>query len=237
MANNQNKILHKDELKMKYGDTKIGVIELKREVKEAIKEGGFLPRDTYVATLRRPEDGMGVVFSPLSYYATMNMEYMPRYEAEVSKTYIQPIVYCLLKYTDKESREATYFCMDRIGDDGDARLTDMSSIGVGGHVDDGESVVDAFYRELKEEVGIEQEHIMNATRMGYIYDPTTNVGKVHLGIVFLIELVTNEIEVAEKDKLRGCWVTFDHLEQLRDEGKLESWSDLCVDELREGKRL
>lgn len=228
----QNKVLDKDNLAAKYADVKIGVIPFSPELKEAIGSGGFLSNDTVI---KRQEVIRGIdtlTSTPIHFEVTLKMQYMPRSEAEVEISVLQPISYCVLEVGDRDSLK--YFCTKRIGNAGDERLSGLYSIGVGGHVEDGESLTDAFYREMKEEVAVDTEDIFTVKRLGYIYDGSTEVGKVHLGFVFLVSLNHNNIMVKDTDKLTGEWVTMKQLDQFAKAGKLEKWSELCIDVLKKG---
>ena len=223
----QDVILKQEDLDAKYGNTKVGAIKLFPEINDLIGKGKFIPhRQSYVTYLK----GTRSITSTLNLAIHSNMEYLPRCKVELDETFLQPINYVVLKYRDSENSGWKYFCTKRIGG-GEARLTGLYAIGIGGHVDGGEDLVDSMYRELAEEVGLVQDDITYYERLGYIYDQSTAVGRVHLGLVVVMKLQNNKITVKEKDKLTGEWVTLDTLRGYAKEGKLESWSEIILDKL------
>ena len=82
-------------------------------------------------------------------------------------------------------------------------------------------------RELDEEVTIESD--FRESRVGLIYDSSTEVGRVHLGVVHRFELVRPNVRSNEADLAETSFVSVDELRQDRD--RLETWSQLCLDAL------
>lgn len=229
----QNKQLTAEALAKKYGDTMVGVVPLTDNLKKALGKGGLLTDATYVEQATVLHGRPVTVKTPITSYATGNMEYMRRCEAEINEEYLQPITYALIQHGQRGN--VKFFCTKRIGEGGDERLNGLYSIGIGGHIDDLESIPDAFYRELEEEIGMFRHDIFVSQAIGTIYDTSTAVGRVHLGLVRRIWVSRDNINVKEPDKLEGSWKTIDELVGLKDEGRLESWSALCVNYLMENK--
>ena len=82
-------------------------------------------------------------------------------------------------------------------------------------------------RELDEEVSIEcngQKRIV-----GLIYDDSTEVGRVHLGIVHIMQLKSCKVQTRE-DHLEDAG--FEPVETIKAElERLENWSQLCMKHL------
>ena len=117
--------------------------------------------------------------------ALAHMEFAPRSQMETNPAYKQFIPYCLLRH------DTRLVCYRRSSGASETRLHGLYSIGWGGHVNSSDQVLplwndaiisQTFYRELKEEIDV---RINKSPRLvGFINDDTTEVGKVHLGIVF-----------------------------------------------------
>lgn len=219
MAKKENLQLKKEELKEKYGDAYVmGVPE---ELVSSLLKDVYTPKeDVFVSSVKENE----IIKSPLHIAINRSLEPMLRYEAEVDPSFKQVIPYVVLRYQDK------VYCTHRLNG-GDARLVGGYSIGTGGHIDDHEDIYEGFRRELKEEVGITISDIMGYTINGFIYDNSTAVNSVHLGIVITVVVSRSDIECLEKEKLSGEWVNYKKLKKLYDDGKLESWSKIVADNL------
>lgn len=131
------------------------------------------------------------------------------------------------------NEEGSVFGTLRIG--GDSRLQGKISIGLGGHMDGGEDMDTALYRELEEEVGLKIDDIVSAVYRGSIYSEETEVDSVHLGLVYILTTNAVSVECLEKDTLEGRWFTIDELGALRNEGRMESWSEIVFDNILAGE--
>ncbi len=82
-------------------------------------------------------------------------------------------------------------------------------------------------REFAEEVIL--DGAIDAPIVGLIYDPSNDVGKVHLGVVHLMQLDGPNMRAREEDLLEAGFLS---LSQIRSEiDRLETWSRLCVEHL------
>lgn len=233
-ANVQNKQLDKSELERKYGDTKVGVVPVDDLVATAISACRPFSKNAEVVQSAMHAKGIKTTIrTPLRMHVSNHLQYMPRAVAELDESFLQPIVYNVV--TARENGRHMYFCTTRIGDYGDPRLKGLMSVGIGGHVDDGETIYSSAERELKEEVGITRSDIFSLSIVGYIHDRSTAVGRVHLGIVRDVWLNHMDISVQEQDKLRGEWVSLDDLILFRNNGWLESWSAIVVTAIENGE--
>lgn len=114
------------------------------------------------------------------------LAFLDRPIAEVSEDYVQLIPYCVIL------RGREIFRYRRKGSEG--RLTGLLSVGVGGHINpiDGDVPDERMYykalrRELLEEVGHDIGEV-KPVPLGIIYDPSNAVGKVHVGVVHVINI-------------------------------------------------
>jgi predicted NUDIX family phosphoesterase len=130
---------------------------------------------------------------------------------------------------------ARCWAMRRTRAQSEARLHDKLSLGVGGHMerpDAGEDdpILAALRRELHEEVCL--PHTPTLRFIGLINDDSTEVGQVHLGLLYeasLSEEIMAEVAVRETDKHIGQWMTDAQLE--RERARLETWSQIALDAL------
>ncbi len=123
------------------------------------------------------------------------------------------------------------FLMRRTRAGGDARLHDRWSIGVGGHVnpEDG-GVAGGIAREWAEELDApwEPEPVL----VGLLNDDSTPVGRVHVGLVYLVEAEGRPVAVRETHKLEGAFATPAECRGVQD--RMETWSSLVFDHLFPG---
>jgi predicted NUDIX family phosphoesterase len=120
--------------------------------------------------------------------------------------------------------------MRRTSAGGDARLHDLWSIGVGGHLNPGDGdVPGGLRREWAEELVADFEPPFTA--IGLLNDDTTPVGAVHVGIVYVADAGGRPVAIRETDKLTGAFASTDEVAAVRD--AMETWSRLVFDALTE----
>jgi predicted NUDIX family phosphoesterase len=151
--------------------------------------------------------------------------FIPRPEAERDPSYKQIIPYVTL------CRDDQVFATRRLSQGGESRLHGLLSLGVGGHInpadDDAASpLMNGLRREVAEEVRIERAGAL--VPRGVINDDTNEVGSVHLGFFFTLD-VEGEVTVRETEKLSGEWLRLSDLCGLK--GQMETWSQLIVEAL------
>lgn len=112
------------------------------------------------------------------------------------------------------------------------RLQAHRSIGFGGHVDftdiTNKDPVEAIYnsirREFKEELGVK---IQIPTLNRCIIDTSNEVGSVHVGLPFMIELDKDTIQINQDEIHDSKWI---HIEDIRkDIDSYESWSKMLLE--------
>lgn len=160
------------------------------------------------------------------------LSFQPRSEMETDPSYKQLIPYVLLQWTDEQG-VTKLFTYTRGGGGGEARLHAKRSVGIGGHIsrEDAAGGSDPYatgmQRELQEEIQLESSY--QEFRDGLIYDPSTDVGKVHLGVVHRFVLQSPSVTSNEADLADGGFVSVDDLRANKDQ--LETWSQLAIDAL------
>lgn len=162
-----------------------------------------------------------------------------RDEVEDDPTFKQVIPYTVFRWTNPSSRHrptgSLVFCYTRGAGGAESRLHRKRSLGVGGHVDEvdfeGQWRPDiayniAHYRELGEEVefGIPAD----LSPIGFLNDDSDPVGRVHLGIVHLIEPQRPDVHSCEPGTLdEAGWISVSLLPGLAEQ--FESWSRILIE--------
>lgn len=169
------------------------------------------------------------------YLATLldpsNNFFMDRADAEEDPSYKQLIPYALFHHA------GSFLHYYRGKSGGESRLHARGSIGVGGHINPVDRRADplgrdtylaAVERELTEELMMSGTHTNEP--IAILNDDSSEVGKVHLGIVHLIELTDRKVE-SNEDALSD--LSFKSVEELKTTAyqALEGWSQCCVDSL------
>ncbi|PYJ22298.1 MAG: hypothetical protein DME99_05875 [Verrucomicrobia bacterium] len=174
----------------------------------------------------------GLNFEPEKYLSAIllrgNNLFLPRDQAEQNPAYKQIIPYALIVF---ENRVLRYVRGKKAGEQ---RLVAKGSIGIGGHMSeekdkflwhttDEQAYRAGVEREVNEEIPFEDRIV------ALLNDDTTDVGRVHLGIVHIFKLAAPKIEKREAMITGLTFLTKEELVSRRE--SLESWSQICVDSL------
>ncbi|ATD30085.1 NUDIX domain-containing protein [Macrococcoides bohemicum] len=166
----------------------------------------------------------------LEIYETLSKyEVKRRGDMEEDPSYKQLISYCIL---ENENDEILVY--ERLTGGGEARLHGLSSIGIGGHMnqlDDTQIegvLLDNAARELEEEVGVKDVNPLNLNLIGFINDDDNEVGRVHIGLVFKLKVKASEVYVNETDTLKIEWKPENTLMQG---AEYESWSRIIIESI------
>jgi len=176
----------------------------------------------------------GLNFAPQKYLGALLSRgknfFLPRAQAENDPAYKQIIPYVLLMFADK----VLYYVRGKKA--GEQRLVAKGSIGIGGHMNEGDESFFALdevayragvEREVNEEIKIDTK--FEDRIVALLNDDTTDVGRVHLGIVHVFKLAEPKVEKREAMITNLTFLTKDELVARRE--SLESWSQICVDSL------
>jgi predicted NUDIX family phosphoesterase len=144
----------------------------------------------------------------------------PRQAMEADPSFKQIIPYLVLRDGER------YFLMRRTRAGGDARLHDAWSIGVGGHVNPGDvDLAGGLLREWSEE--LVADFVPEFRLVGLLNDDTTDVGRVHLGAVYIADAAGRPVAIRETDKLTGAFASPAQVAEVAE--RLETWSRLAFD--------
>ncbi|MEZ6137458.1 MAG: phosphoesterase [Pirellulaceae bacterium] len=172
-------------------------------------------------------------FCPDAFDALLNpefMEFRPRSTVEDDPTFKQLIPYAILQ-SDNEG-ETCIFQYTRGKGQGEKRLHAKRSIGIGGHISREDAEGEDLYRsgmlrELTEEMVVDGDY--QETLVGFIYDDTSPVGRVHLGVVHQLVLKQPTARARESDLVDSGFEPLAALKSQLD--SFETWSQLCLDNL------
>lgn len=146
--------------------------------------------------------------------------FIDRKVAEVSPRYRQIIPYVVIRNGND------YFVLRRTAKQTEGRLHHKLSLGIGGHINPGNSLVDGMQKELDEEVSIATTYDLEF--LGIVNDNTTDVGRVHLGAAYRLDVELKSVTVKETEKMIGQWISRAALRETR--SAMESWSQIVYDE-------
>jgi predicted NUDIX family phosphoesterase len=175
----------------------------------------------------------GLNFEPQRYLnailARGNNHFLNRAGAESDPTHKQIIPYALLACGDR----VLHYVRGKKA--GEPRLVAKGSIGIGGHLNDDDESLFAWdeqayragvEREVSEEVQIETP--FEDRIVALLNDDTTEVGRVHLGVVHVFRLQEAKVQKREAMFTNLAFLTKNELLERR--GMLER-SQICVDHL------
>lgn len=157
------------------------------------------------------------------------LSFQPRSQMETDPSFKQLIPYVLLEWSDPDGTRHL-FTYTRGGGGGESRLHAKRSVGIGGHISREDAVegADPYFtgmqRELSEEVQLNSAY--QEFRDGLIYDPSNDVGKVHLGVVHRFVLEEPNVASNEADLAEGGFVAIEEL--FAEIERLETWSQLAL---------
>jgi predicted NUDIX family phosphoesterase len=161
-----------------------------------------------------------------------NNFFIPRPEAETNPAYKQIIPYALIAF------EKTVLHYVRGKKAGEQRLVAKGSIGIGGHMNEADESLFAMdeeayragvEREVNEEIKIDTP--FEDRIVALLNDDSTEVGRVHLGIVHIFKLKEPKVQKREAMITGLTFLTKEELMTRRE--SLETWSQICVDALEQ----
>ncbi|MEM7145094.1 MAG: hypothetical protein AAF591_08140 [Verrucomicrobiota bacterium] len=159
-----------------------------------------------------------------------NNYFLDRDDAEDDPSHKQIIPYAIFHH---QGRLLHYV---RGGGSGEKRLAAKGSIGIGGHINaedeeaaslEKDTYLTGVEREVDEELNLESDHTQSI--VGLINDDSTEVGSVHLGVVHLFDLASDQVTSNEDNIVDLAFLTREELKARHD--NLETWSQILVENL------
>ncbi len=172
-----------------------------------------------------------------------NTEYRPRSTMEQDPSFKQLIPYVVFRVLASDG-QYHYFHYTRGSGQGEQRLHAKKSVGVGGHISledtqHPDAYLAGMQRELTEEVhigavvedrdgdsGSATESPYLGRIIGLINDDSNEVGRVHLGVVHLVDLAEPIVTAREKDLLDARFSSPQDLEKMLEQ--FETWSQIAL---------
>lgn len=159
--------------------------------------------------------------------------FLDRKLAEEDPSHKQIIPYIVVAHNGQ------YLLYRRSKKQGESRLHNKFSLGFGGHINDIDGndhtdtnlILAAMVRELNEEVFLPS--IRQLSIVGFINDDSNAVGKVHLGVAFVVEATNDHFVVNEPEMIEARWCDANAIEEALP--NLESWSQLLWSQLFRGR--
>ena len=212
-----------------------------------IRLGGVVPGTQHLSPMQKNEENVLVIRRALfdelgafqglerdadryieAFMTRQNNFFLPRSRAEQDPAFKQIIPYVIFTF------EGTILRYVRGAKSGEKRLVDKASIGIGGHINDSDESLFSFdkdayraavHREVAEELKFEGRWEDRLTAL--INDDSSEVGKVHLGVVHVVALRSAAVRPGEKAIRELRFLPPQELRKQRD--KLESWSQIVLD--------
>ena len=171
-----------------------------------------------------------------------NHNFMARAQAETNPNFKQIIPYVVI--TDGKS--ILHYVRGKKA--GEQRLVAKGSVGIGGHINDvdykepllaftneplrastfgSQEFQDAVEREVREELSI--QGVFDAKPIGLINDDSTEVGRVHFGVVHVLFCTPDKVKKNEQVITQVEFIPIEELKAKRDQ--METWSQLCIDNI------
>jgi predicted NUDIX family phosphoesterase len=158
-------------------------------------------------------------------YILGNYSFLSRAIAEDDPGFKQIIPYVLIRHQDR------FLLAQRTSRQTEKRLHNKYSVGIGGHINDLEQsdghkdVLHAgLERELNEEVRVLGKRLA-LNLVGIISDDSTDVGKVHLGLVFVLDVDSDQYRIEEPELMTARWAPADILREKFP--LMETWSQIA----------
>lgn len=165
-----------------------------------------------------------------AFLAPENNYFLARDDAEEDPSHKQIIPYALFHCRGR------FLHYVRGGKSGEKRLADKGSLGIGGHINSDDAAqasvekdtyLTGVEREMNEELLLRTPYRQRIAAL--INDDSSPVGQVHIGVVHLFDLDSEDVAANEAPITHLEFLSREELHARRD--RLETWSTICLDHL------
>jgi predicted NUDIX family phosphoesterase len=176
--------------------------------------------------------------------------YLPRESVETDEDWLQIVPYVMVRHPRPDNDDGDWFLgYVRPNEQMEDRLAGRHSIGIGGHVSQTDNhavlphssemrklltmvdvaalsapVARGLVREISEELVLRD--IRGCQPVGLIYDSSTTVGRVHLGVAMVLDVASTSLASNDAGVTNLQWMSYRSLHTQRD--MYESWSRFCI---------
>lgn len=154
--------------------------------------------------------------------------FMEREPAEADSSFKQIIPYLVVHH------DGDLLQVRRLEEQSEERLHSLLSIGLGGHLNpidrDASALLEAgINRELTEELHMDTSY--DPRFIGVVNDDSNDVGSVHFGLTYRIDLSTRDVSIRETDHMEGAFESVETLAERNDASRerFETWSRMLLD--------
>jgi predicted NUDIX family phosphoesterase len=152
-----------------------------------------------------------------------------RSELEEDPSFKQIIPYAIISNKD------SFYLFTRRSGQTEKRLHNKLHLGVGGHMNPGSSkepgdqyLINELKREFFEEVNLLNGCLIEDIEFfGFINDDSISVGRVHLGLLYIIHVSNKDVVINETDKMSAEWIDKTDLVDYYEE--METWTKIAID--------
>ena len=152
-----------------------------------------------------------------------------RNELEEDPSFKQIIPYAII------SCKESFYLFKRTSKQTEKRLHNQMTLGVGGHMNPDnfmdskkQYLIDELKREFFEEVKLLNACLIEDIEfIGFINDDTISVGRVHIGLLYHIQVSNKSVYINETDKMTADWIDKQNLAEFY-EG-VETWTKIIFD--------
>ena len=162
-----------------------------------------------------------------------------RNELEEDPSFKQIIPYAIISCKEPKRsgvrRSQSFYLFKRTSKQTEKRLHNQLTLGVGGHMNprnamepNEQYLIDELKREFFEEVKLLNGCLIEAIDfIGFINDDTISVGRVHIGLLYNIQVSNKDVFINETEKMIADWIDKPDLVEFYEE--LETWTKIAFD--------
>ncbi len=188
-----------------------------------------VPTDEFWKLITYEEKGLIKENSEALKWIVQNGVFRKRGELEEDPSFKQVIPYAII------SNSGSFCLFKRTSRQTERRLHNKFSLGVGGHMNPGNSkdpnekyLINELRREFFEEVRLLNGCLIEDIEfIGFLNDDTIPVGRVHIGLFYNIHVSNKNIVINETDRMTADWINKPDLAEFY-EG-METWTKIIYD--------